>query len=306
MRKFCCPFHCKQCMPGQILAWDQESASSQSFRQLHKTHKMTPTGVFCSWIVHKQSINIHRRAGRNLICPFRTNFPVSFWASDTLKQCQLGCQVEFSRLSTSLRYLCGMATVSLLILMIRPSIICLGPMTTSSNLSMTRGHCLATTSGSPITTKIALITVAKTVSMCALFTASISALSTYIHAGRSKQFFSLIMPWLIAQEKVGVISAYGSASSHFNMTRYFLCLMTRSSLFANTFIKALIACLYDSQLDADVVEPNTIAVARLYKSLAMKPKALVKSAWIFAKQKQDLMLGIQRRIMMIEKPIRVL
>jgi hypothetical protein len=45
-----------------------------------------------------------------------------------------------------------------------------------------------------------------------------------------------------------------------------LCLMTKSNLFTNTFIKALIACLNASQLDADVVEPNTIAVARLYKS----------------------------------------
>ncbi len=29
------------------------------------------------------------------------SFPVSFWASDTLKQCQLGCQVELSRSRTS-------------------------------------------------------------------------------------------------------------------------------------------------------------------------------------------------------------
>jgi hypothetical protein len=47
---------------------------------------------------------------------------------------------------------------------------------------------------------------------------------------------------------------------------------------ANTFVKASIAHLNASQLDADVVEPNTIAVTRLHKSLAMEPKAPFKSA----------------------------
>ena len=45
----------------------------------------------------------------------------------------------------------------------------------------------------------------------------------------------------------------------------------------------------DSLLEADAVEPNTIAVARLYRSLARKPNAPVRSAWIFANQKQALM-----------------
>ncbi len=49
-------------------------------------------------------------------------------------------------------------------------------------------NCLTTILGVPITTKmaLALVAMAKTVSMCALLTASISALLTYIHAGRSK------------------------------------------------------------------------------------------------------------------------
>ncbi len=45
----------------------------------------------------------------------------------------------------------------------------------------------------------------------------------------------------------------------------------------------------DSQLEAEAVEPNTIAVARLYRSLARKPNAPVRSAWILANQKQALM-----------------
>ncbi len=49
------------------------------------------------------------------------SFPVSFWAYDTLKQCQLGCQVELSRLRTSWRHLAGIATVSLLVSMIVPT-----------------------------------------------------------------------------------------------------------------------------------------------------------------------------------------
>jgi hypothetical protein len=57
------------------------------------------------------------------------------------------------------------------------------------------------------------------------------------------------------------------------MSRYFLCLTTRSSLFANTFVKALVACWNALQLDTDVVEPNTIAVAGLNRLSAMKPKS---------------------------------
>jgi hypothetical protein len=44
----------------------------------------------------------------------------------------------------------------------------------------------------------------------------------------------------------------------------------------------------DSQLEADVVEPNTIAVARLYRLSARKPTAPVRSAWTLTNQKQAL------------------
>ena len=53
----------------------------------------------------------------------------------------------------------------------------------------------------------------------------------------------------------------------------------------------------DSQLEADAVKPNTIAVARLYRLSARKPNAPVRSAWILANQKQALMLA---RVMSIE------
>ena len=45
----------------------------------------------------------------------------------------------------------------------------------------------------------------------------------------------------------------------------------------------------DSQLEAEAVEPNTIAVARLYRPSARKPNAPVRSAWILANQMQALM-----------------
>jgi hypothetical protein len=50
--------------------------------------------------------------------------------------------------------------------------------------------------------------------------------------------------------------------------------MTRSGLFEKTFVRALMARLNASQLDADAVEPNTISVARLY-NLSACPKQRV-------------------------------
>ncbi len=73
------------------------------------------------------------------------------------------------------------------------------------------------------------------------------------------------------------------------MAKYLACLMTKSTLLANTTVKASIACQNDSQLDADAVEPKTMAVARLYRSSAKKPNAPVRSAWILANQKHALM-----------------
>ncbi len=92
----------------------------------------------------------------------------------------------------------------------------------------------------------------------------------------------------MVQENVGVSLAEGSISSHFNKLMNFLCLTTRSGLLAKTFVRALIACLKASQLDADDVKPNTLAVARLYNLSAMKPKAPVESAWILGYLKQAL------------------
>ena len=42
----------------------------------------------------------------------RANFPVSFWASDTLYQRLFGCQAELNKSRTSVRYLMGIATVT--------------------------------------------------------------------------------------------------------------------------------------------------------------------------------------------------
>jgi hypothetical protein len=93
----------------------------------------------------------------------RASFPVSFWASETLKQRQLGCQVELSRLRTSWRYLAGMAMVSLLVSMMSPNMVCFGLITSSNHLSMARGHCLTVTSGLPITMKMVSIIAARTI-----------------------------------------------------------------------------------------------------------------------------------------------
>ena len=65
--------------------------------------------------------------------------------------------------------------------------------------------------------------------------------------------------------------------------------MTKLGLLANTMVRASMARQNDSQLDANAVEPNTIAVAKLYRSSARKPNAPVKSAWILANRKHALM-----------------
>jgi hypothetical protein len=75
--------------------------------------------------------------------------------------------------------------------------------------------------------------------------------------------------------------------------------MTKSALLANTFVRASIAHQKASQLEADVVEPNTIAVARLNNSSAMKPNAPVMSAWIHANQKHALISAKPRRILTV-------
>ncbi len=135
----------------------------------------------------------------------RASFPVSFWASYTLKQCWLGCQVELSRSRTSWRYLAGIVMVSLLVSMMSPIMVCFGPITSSNYLSMARGHCLTPTYGSSITTKMALILAARTIFIWSTSSANINALSTYMQAGKSIQFPELsIIPWLMVQENVGV------------------------------------------------------------------------------------------------------
>jgi hypothetical protein len=75
--------------------------------------------------------------------------------------------------------------------------------------------------------------------------------------------------------------------------------MTRSGLLAKTFVRAFMAFLKASQLDADAVKPNTIAVERLYNSSTMKPKASVKSAWILGYQKHPLTSAKPRRIVAV-------
>jgi hypothetical protein len=75
--------------------------------------------------------------------------------------------------------------------------------------------------------------------------------------------------------------------------------MTKSSLLAKPFVRALMAHLNASQLDADAVKPNTISVVRLYNSSAIKPNAPVKSAWILGNQKRILTLARPRRIVAV-------
>ncbi len=78
-----------------------------------------------------------------------------------------------------------------------------------------------------------------------------------------------------------------------------LCFITRLGLLAKMFVRASMAYLKASQLDAEAVEPNTIAVARFYNLSAMKPNAPVKSVWILGYLKHALMSARPRRIIAI-------
>ncbi len=77
--------------------------------------------------------------------------------------------------------------------------------------------------------------------------------------------------------------------------------MTRLGLLAKTFVRASMAHLKASQLDADAVKLNTIAiaVARLYNSSAMKLKAPVISALILGYQKHALTSARPRGIVAV-------
>jgi hypothetical protein len=87
--------------------------------------------------------------------------------------------------------------------------------------------------------------------------------------------------------------------SHLNISMNFLCLTTRLGLLAKPFVRALIALLKVSQLDADTVKPNTFAVARLYNLSAMKPNAPVKPARIHGYLKHALTSARPRRIVAV-------
>ena len=78
-----------------------------------------------------------------------------------------------------------------------------------------------------------------------------------------------------------------------------LCFMTRLGLLAKKIVRPSMAHLKASQHDAEAVEPNTIAVARLYSSSAMSPNTPVKSAWILGYQKHALMSARPRRIIAV-------
>ena len=61
-----------------------------------------------------------------------------------------------------------------------------------------------------------------------------------------------------------------------------------------------------SQLDADAMDPKTIAIARKKYHPAMKPNAPVRSACIQGNRKHTLMLAVPRRIGASGKEILVL
>jgi hypothetical protein len=71
------------------------------------------------------------------------------------------------------------------------------------------------------------------------------------------------MPVLILQAKAGVIVVLGLSYAQPIMSKYFSCLLTRLGWLAYTSTSVSIAHWKGSQLDADMVDPKTMAVAKL-------------------------------------------
>ena len=239
---------------------------------------MIPLIIVCSLRGCMQSKSTDGRVVGIPNWPLLQDVPIFPWVSELLTPWNAGggCQVESSRSQTSVRYLIGITTVSRLVSVMSPKPVCWGPITSLFYLSIARGHCRTDSLGSPITAKIVFIIAARTIFMCSMLVASINASSTYIQAGRLIHFpVPSIIPWLIVHGIARLFFMLWSIFSHFSISRYFLCLITRSGLVVNTLVRALMAHQKDSQLEADAVKPNTIAVARLYRSSARNQMLLL-------------------------------
>ena len=98
----------------------------------------------------------------------------------------------------------------------------------------------------------------------------------------------------------------GLIVAHCIISRYFVCFATKLGQFAYTTDIASMAQRNGSQLDADAVEPKTMAIARLKYPPALNPKAPVRSAFICRKRKHALISAVPGRIGSSRKEIRVL
>ena len=164
---------------------------------------------------------------------------------------------------TSLTYEHGMATVSRFVSRMRPRLVWTGPTTISTHLSRASGHCRTAVSGSPITTNIASMRAAKAIIMIHLVIASRNESSTKILAGSgcASPFLSST-PWLMSHATALVSAIVGSIVAQLIISRYFLCFCTNLGRLAYTAESSSMARRKGSQLDADAVDPKTIAVAR--------------------------------------------
>ncbi len=72
-----------------------------------------------------------------------------------------------------------------------------------------------------------------------------------------------MMPLFISQAKAGVIGVLGLSPTQPIMSKYFSCFPIRSGWLAYTSDSVSIARRKGSQLDAEVVDPKTMAVAKL-------------------------------------------
>ncbi len=125
MGQFFRTFHCKGCVPGKVLARSNKGIGSYCKNNSWNSADDSVKSLLFSDNAYAIDEYKWESRWKTQLVPLarRAPFPVRFWASDTLKQRCLGCQVELSRSRTLWRYLAGITMVSLLVLMMSPNMV---------------------------------------------------------------------------------------------------------------------------------------------------------------------------------------
>ena len=178
-------------------------------------------------------------------------------------------------------------------------------MTTNSiHLSTANGHCWRRVFFLCTTRKLTLITSANFIFVADIPTAAIRVLSTKISTDDESSYQmnqshpGWVHTWIpcLVQARLGTLSPTWTC-----WCSMCLCFSTRSLWFAYMFVNPSIALHKGSQLDTDVLEPNTMVNTRQYTLFIVNPKAPTKPEWIFGILKQAFIFTRATYITLSEK-----